>query len=459
MTMNAPELLAAALAERVQQETAPVREAIRMVEVCCASFSQIYASAIERRVLGAMLRAAGTDVPLDDPALATATNTLVFAMVSLEALLSSQPPSSPRVPPSGPQDPAPEPPPQGYLPPESAADRDASEAILASDHGRPLLSLVPPVPPCGDRLIGPPPEADPVMPALPSPPVELELVEEPCAPAVPEPKLASRESGVHQRFDVDPDDLKKAREISLQAHEIDFCYDHPSHIVHVMQVCVAQCRGLMDRLPPNSAAHSDMVKVLKFLTAKKAAHSITPFIMGLSQKHDQDWDRLARDAVASLQRYERDMKDGLGDKPASKPVSKPAAKKERQEVATNFSWPELPALRKEIALGREAIIVGGVVEKEKIRVIKERFGLDVTWYGTDPNRPRKIEDVVNRIKGGRICCVVIINGWIRHKVYASLVAACDSMRVPYANGEKGGIACIGSAIDKIEEAFARMAAA
>lgn len=493
MTMNPSEILAVALAERVRQETTPIREAVAAVQVRCIEFEAVHSRGIERRVLGAMLRAAGTDVPGEDPEIEKATRSLLEALDGLRAYLAPAPLATPPGPAPGPPAPPPGAPPASPPPTGRARSADA----LAN-------ALEPLPPPEGDRLIGPPPEPMPVMGPIPEPdqcdllgsvhivaaPLHVEAVsfdeamaglaaqeEQPVNSGVieipkpePEPEeektepanepcfaeqLAARDSGVYARqYNADPADVKLAQEIYLQAHQIDFVYDHPTRIVHVMQVCAAQCRSVMERLPQNSAAYNDMVKTLKFLTAKKTMHNITPFVVGLTLKHDQDWDRVARTAIDDLQKYDRDAETGIGGKSGSK-----TQKKDRQgQPSTNFSWPELPRLRKLIAEGSEVIMVGGETDNAKVRLLKDRFGVDITWYGTDEKGSHKAEDVVRRIRGGGICAVIVINGWMRHHAYNSIVRACSGMKIAYATAEKGGTGCIGSALDKIEDALARLAA-
>ena len=115
-----------------------------------------------------------------------------------------------------------------------------------------------------------------------------------------------------------------------------------------------------------------------------------------------------------------------------------------------YQWPEMPLLRAKIEDGKALLLVGGFKREEKLRVVKERFGLEVEWYETDPVCPRMSEDAVNRVKGGKVAAVVLLNGFMMHKDFKRVSDACENLGVPCTLGERGGVGSLDTAFSEIE---------
>ena len=107
-----------------------------------------------------------------------------------------------------------------------------------------------------------------------------------------------------------------------------------------------------------------------------------------------------------------------------------------------------------LRMGQRAVVItGGLRKEEKVRLIQQRFGVQVDWFeiaNFSASSPRAVEAMVARIRSGRIGAVVFLNGEIAHKDWAVMVQACKHQGVPYADADRGGIGSIERAFQEIE---------
>jgi hypothetical protein len=111
-----------------------------------------------------------------------------------------------------------------------------------------------------------------------------------------------------------------------------------------------------------------------------------------------------------------------------------------------------------LKLGQRAVVItGGLRKEEKVRLINQRFGVQVDWFeidGVESSSPRAIESIAARIRSGRVGAVVFLNGQMAHKDWNVLVSACNQVGVVYANADRGGIGSIERAFQEIERRLA-----
>jgi hypothetical protein len=106
-------------------------------------------------------------------------------------------------------------------------------------------------------------------------------------------------------------------------------------------------------------------------------------------------------------------------------------------------------------MGQRAIVIAGGLRKEaKLRVIQQRFGVQVEWHEIDSDAPREVEAIVSRIRSGRVGAVVLLTGLMAHKVYEKIVQACTACNVPYSTAGTGGTGAIEQAFAELERRLA-----
>lgn len=104
--------------------------------------------------------------------------------------------------------------------------------------------------------------------------------------------------------------------------------------------------------------------------------------------------------------------------------------------------------------GQCLVIVGGLEKREKLRLVNERFGLDVEWHAIDRDSAPAMDSIIRRIRSGRIAGVVLLLGLMSHKVSSQIRAACQACNVPLANGDRAGTASLELAFTELERKLA-----
>jgi len=172
------------------------------------------------------------------------------------------------------------------------------------------------------------------------------------------------------------------------------------------------------------------------------------FIVGLAHHHRRNWAGLAGGLRHKLARFDRDS-----SAPVSSPRPPPSVRDRpsKPDRSPMFDWPELPKLR--AAIGRApAFIVGGSgKDAAKLPMVHQRLGLVLEWEPVEGDNPRSTQSLADRIRSGGVSAVIVVNGFMAHKVWWVVQAALDAAKVPYAMAGKGGIGGIESAVREIEQ--------
>src|SRR5574338_98178 len=103
-----------------------------------------------------------------------------------------------------------------------------------------------------------------------------------------------------------------------------------------------------------------------------------------------------------------------------------------------------------VQVGKAIVLVGGLVKREKLTLIEERFGLEVEWFDIADDNPKRTDTIVRRIGAGNIGAVILLEGLIGHKVSKRVVAACQSNNVPCVRADRGGSGSIEVALLELD---------
>lgn len=264
----------------------------------------------------------------------------------------------------------------------------------------------------------------------------------------PEPAIAVVALPAMQR-PADPEDIAAADRIMNQITAMDFCAEHPLRLAHLLQALVADCRMLMQRLPSTHHKTAQLSSAIRTLGSVRKRENVDAFILGLAREHREDWSRVANEARARIARFDRDTENAIT--PGQTTNGNGKKTNGNGVVALDpHEWPELARLRARIEEGKKVIIVGGWQCRDKMVLVKTRLGVDVEWYETDPNKPLAAEGAVQRIKGGRVAAVVVLESLLTHKDWKRIVAACDAGKIPRACANRGGIGSFEKAFAEVE---------
>ena len=315
----------------------------------------------------------------------------------------------------------------------------------------PLLALLPPDPSVVVAAAPPAPpapaaEPPPVPPPPPTPrPVVYDLVgstpARPLRKARPlVPADVSAATALFEEID------KLRREVTTHP---------PIRLAHHLQAIVAELRDLLDRLPVGHAYHDRLQQLIPVLSAIKEQGGVSDYIRGLAYHATGDWRRLAHKSRRKMAEFDMDAstppapsrEPRLKTKAFGTPVLPPGTKLDEAD----HQWPALPNIR---ALKLPVLLAGGMLIPEKLKSVKERFGLEPEWHEIDHDNPRAEESLVQRIRNGKVGAVVLLEGVMRHSTFKSAVQACNTMNVPYAMADKAGVASLTSALDEIERKLA-----
>jgi hypothetical protein len=104
-------------------------------------------------------------------------------------------------------------------------------------------------------------------------------------------------------------------------------------------------------------------------------------------------------------------------------------------------------------------MVGGFNVPGKLDSIYEQTGLKIEWEYFDKGRPRFVESISDRIKGGRIGAVILLEGLMTHKDFHKIRKACKTRSVPCLMAHKGGQGHLIRAFAQLEDKFRQDASA
>ena len=423
-TMALPTNLQQAVDAKIQAELKPVAEKLLRLKQAIDGFSLVSKSDAERRVSNSVLVALGQEAVTEDPKLASVTKelrdalTIVSELVGLpfvEARKEVPPDPPPTLQPKAPE-------PQR----QQTADDILREAGIDPSTPVPLLK----------------PEAKPNFGAIRTTMVEDVPASTPVPPSQPvvtqrrPQKATSEESIAHaKRLITEAEALKK--DISLQ---------HPTRLEPLLQALIAEVRLLMDRIGPDQDVYLQKVtSLINLVNALKFEGKVEGYIRGLAFGATGDWEHIAFKARQKVAKYDNDVSrsehstTGSGGKKSKPPKA--------EEAPVSHQWPDLPRLHK---LSKPILLAGGMIIPEKLVSIKERWGLDLEWHEIDHDNPRASQNLVTRIRTGKVGAIIILEGVMRHSTFRPVTEVCNLNKVPYAMGDKAGIASLQGAFAELE---------
>lgn len=390
--MKLPDVVQAAAQSKLRTEMQPISDKLTRLRATLDAYEVRVEQDAERRVSNALLAALGEPQAPEDPTFEVARKELHDAIVQVLALVATaagQPPPTP-------QRTEPEPPP--VAPPAPPIVAHAPEQVR----------------------LEPPPSKPPTQPVS-RPPARL---------------LKQTDIAAAKRLIAEIESLRAEKK------------DHPTRLSPLLQALVAEVRLLLDKLPEDNYLHERLSSLIPVLGAIKEEGGVKEYIKGLARDAHGDWERISHrsrqrvaqfdaDAAAS----ERQPESRAESKPPKKPTGPP------EPASNGHHWPELPRLR---CLTKPILLAGGILIPEKLTNVKERFGLDIEWHEIDHDNPRASQALMSRVRAGKVGALILLEGVMRHSTYKPVVEACNNMHVPYAMGDKAGIASLQSAFDDLE---------
>lgn len=274
----------------------------------------------------------------------------------------------------------------------------------------------------------------------------LDLLPEEPAEAAPPPSPPSSPGKAAPEVDADPEALKSARTLLDEIDSEEFDEQHHLRLVPLLQAYTAEVRLLMSKLPETHPVHWQLSHTIRYIGKIRFEQDINDFIEGLARHHRADWGRVAREARAKVAKFDRDAEDAT---PKKSSPSKPKEGNGKPLPAVTHTWPALTALRAVLATGKDLLFVGGWKCQDKLVTVKERFGLEPDWYETDPGSPRCSENACNRIRGGKLAAVIVLEGFMTHKDWRRISDACMAACVPMVMANKAGVGSLEAALTEI----------
>lgn len=250
-----------------------------------------------------------------------------------------------------------------------------------------------------------------------------------------------------------PSDFRMAKDLLDKVEKMrrsDPKAEHAIRLGIVIQILAAETRAMMEKIPEGHHLHWQLSQSIPVLTRIKGEGGVTDFIKGLKRGSEGDWARIAIDAKKRLSQYDKDAGGEEPAPPSSEPkiAKKKSASKEADEPVS-YQWPALPKLRERVK-SAPLCLVGGMNVPGKVESVKERFGFDVEWLNIDHGNPRAADGIIRKIRNGNIGAAILLEKFMAHTDWRKLADACTSAGVPYAMGDKGGIAAIDTALKEME---------
>lgn len=115
--------------------------------------------------------------------------------------------------------------------------------------------------------------------------------------------------------------------------------------------------------------------------------------------------------------------------------SRPEATPEVGSALFESPFPRVAGL----AASQTIVVLGGLDTRDVIARLTTESGIDVERIQVDQNRPRQIAPLAERIAGGRVGAVVVVNGFMSHATIIPVVDATRLANVPLAYAGKGGL--------------------
>jgi len=245
-----------------------------------------------------------------------------------------------------------------------------------------------------------------------------------------------------------PEDIAAAKRLitEVETLKLEIKQHHPRRLFPLLQAITAEIKLLLERLPFDNFLYERLGPLLSVVGQLKVEGNVPEFIRGLKFGSHGDWERLSYKNRQIVEKYDRDAEQPA---PQSKDY-KPKPQKGHAEPDTNgkgHQWPAYPRLR---AVTKPVLLAGGIKIPEKIKSVHERFGIELEWHEIDHDNPRASQTLMRRIRSGKVGAVILLEGVMRHSTYKPVVEACNNMGVPYAMGDKAGIASLSDAFAELE---------
>jgi hypothetical protein len=286
-----------------------------------------------------------------------------------------------------------------------------------------------------------PPIPKPARPSTPEPPISVVRVS--VAPSsAPKPYKPTS-----------PGDVAWAKRLiaEVEALKADIANQHKTRLLPLLRALIADVRTLLSHLGSDQEFLAKRVDALiPILTNIRIEGGVEDFIHGLTYGATGDWERISYKNRKKVAQYDNDEKHAVHASASAlehkaKPGPKPV------EPLTNHEWPALPRLH---GLTKPILLAGGLLIQEKLKSVQNRFGLDVEWHEIDHDNPRASQTLMSRIRTGKVGAIILLEGVMRHSTYKPVVEACNLNRVPYAMGDKAGIASLHGAFAELERKLA-----
>lgn len=288
-----------------------------------------------------------------------------------------------------------------------------------------------------------PPASLPLMASREALQDALEALQDLLEPPQPEAALPEPEAAPPWN---DPQLIEEARRVLHEVSANDLDGDHPLRLAHRLQIHVAECRNLMDKIPVQHPTHQALVGALRRLGAIRGEANVDTFIKGLARHHREDWPRVIRQAREALTKYDLDADQG----PSSTPEKRKKGNGQAPERDSSPEQVSLPKLLAAQANGRMVVIFGGLRVEEKLRSLKDRTGIIAEWMESEEGSPRNSSNGISRVRKGKVSGVVILEGLLSHPLWRSLADTCDAEGIPYAMGGRGGIGSVVQCLETFE---------
>ena len=421
--MSLPTNLQQAVDAKIQAELKPVAEKLLRLKQAIDGFSLVSKADAERRVSNSVLTALGQESVAEDPKLATVTKELRDALTIVGELVGRPFVEARKEVPPPPPILLPQPPILPVKTPEPTLDEEVARILAEEETSKPD------VPHRATRG---------TMTELPAPTDSEVRVSPP--PSTPRKPTSDSDIAHAKRLIAELEVLKK--EVSIHHH---------SRLEPLLQAQIAEVRLLMERIGPDQEPLLQKVtSLISLINALKNEGHVEGFIRGLAFGATGDWEHIAYKCRQKVAKYDNDVSRSERSTNGNEGKGKSKAPKS-DETPSSHQWPDLPRLHK---LTKPILLAGGIVVPEKLKSVQERWGLNVEWHEIDHDNPRASQNLVSRIQMGKVGAVILLEGVMRHSTFRPVTKACSLNGVPYAMGDKAGIASLQGAFAELERQLA-----
>jgi hypothetical protein len=236
----------------------------------------------------------------------------------------------------------------------------------------------------------------------------------------------------------------------------------PLRLSLLVQAIAAEIRIGLVTLPADHSFIGVLRGCLKFLAQVCHDRLDGKLVRGLEDADTANWSEIARLHRRRVDKFDRDAALERAKTPTPSPVSpepplQVVASPEPSPASVPEPPPEWPALRAVLSQG-SVLVVGNVKKvRERAEWVKTRLGVEPNWFVIDNDKaaPRAVENVAARIESSTsVKGVIILEGFVQHKVTNRIEEACVYARIPYAFGGRGGNGEIRGALHELNRRLA-----